>query len=195
MSEYEHCETTRLNLDLPTLRDLDALFQIHADARSWSHNPGRRHQNPDRMKRFITQAAGRFQRDGLGYWTVRLKDENTIVGWAGCSMPDKKPWWNLTYRIAPELWGHGLATEVAVASLHAAHQVAAHVPVLAYVSESNGASRRILERHLKLLENSRGTDLNNPGLVRIVYLDRTVPEDIQEVINTSMFRSSSAPEL
>ncbi|MFC6343145.1 hypothetical protein ACFP8W_14240, partial [Nocardioides hankookensis] len=69
------------------------------------------------------------------------------------------------------------AAEVARRAIEAAHDVAPDRPVLAYLLESNVASRRTAER-LGLREVWRGPDRDNPdpAAVRIVYLDRD-PDD------------------
>jgi RimJ/RimL family protein N-acetyltransferase len=172
---WEHVRTQRLVLDAPTDSDLDGLYQLHHDPRSWTHLPHRRHLDPERTRSVIDKARQRFARDRLSYWCVRLKPDGPVIGWGGCSIPSNHPWWNLTYRIAPDHWGRGYASEVVLAGITAATSVRPELPVLAFVMENNPASIRVLERAGLRLHWS-GPDRSSPGLTRLVYLDREVDE-------------------
>src|SRR5687768_5420971 len=89
--DWRHATTERLALDEPTIDDLDDLFKLHHDPRSWTHLPRRRHLDPDRTRAVIEGAVRRFASDGLSYWSVRLVPGGPVVGWGGCSIPHRHP--------------------------------------------------------------------------------------------------------
>jgi RimJ/RimL family protein N-acetyltransferase len=160
-------------LDLPDPADADALHAIHADPESWAHFPSGVHTHRDQAVEMVRTSARQFEEHGLGYWSVRESESGPVVGRAGCAVPTGRPWWNLYYRLAGTVHGRGYATEVAARALEAAHDVAPHRPVLAYLLEHNVASRRTAER-LGMRLVWRGPDRPNPdpGAVRLVYVDR-----------------------
>ncbi len=87
-------------------------------------------------------------RGGLQYTTVTGRDE-VEVGWA----------------IVPDRWGHGLATELALASIDIAFGPLDLPEVIAYTLESNRASRRVMEKSGFSCE--RG--LTHVGLPHVLY--------------------------
>ena len=105
-----------------------------------------------------------------------------MVGRGGCMVPDEalggRGWWNLYYRFDQRVLGRGYAVEMGRAALDAAHDVAPDRPVLAFLLEHNGASRRTAEK-LGLRLVWRGPDDGNPDpdAVRLVFLDRD-PDDV-----------------
>lgn len=187
-ANFRHVQTSRLSLDVPRSADLEELYELHHDARSWRHNPGRRHTSPERAQRLIESSRERFASDGLSYWSVRELGKDRLIGWAGCSMPSSLPWWNLTYRIHPDYWGRGYAIEAAEAGVAAAHSVAPEVTVLAFLVKHNAASKTVAER-CGLIPILVGPDRSMAGSTRVVYLDRTPSQSTIETIAENMFPS------
>ena len=135
----------------------------------------------------IQHSVGHWARDGLGYWTARLRGDlpdagltaGSVVGTGGCAVRLGDTWWNLYYRLTPRAWGRGLAAELVTAALDAAHTVAPDRPVIAYLLEHNRESRGRAERAgLELVW--RGPDAGNPDpdAVRLVYADRPLDGDL-----------------
>ena len=181
MTRWEHVRTERLWLDEPVDGDADALLAIHGDPASWRHFPSGVVTDPEAGRIMVEASRRRFDRDGLAYWSIREAADGPVIGRGGCSVPDEglgEPgWWNLYYRFDQRAVGRGYATEMGLAAIAAAHDVAPERPVLAYLLEHNHASRRTAEKvGLRLVW--RGPDVDNPDpeAVRLVYLDRD-PDD------------------
>jgi len=129
--------------------------------------------------------AGSLQRDGLGYWTARLRGDlpgtdlhaGDVVGTGGCALRVGTAWWNLYYRFTPAAWGRGLAAELVTAAVEAAHRAAPDRPVVAVLLEHNERSRGRAEG-AGLQPLWRGPDAGNPdpGAVRLVYADRALDD-------------------
>jgi RimJ/RimL family protein N-acetyltransferase len=182
-----HLLTSRLRLDAVVPADLDELFALMSDAGTWAHLPSGRHTSPEQTTAGIEHSAGHWARDGLGYWTARLRDDasvpglgpGAVVGTGGCALRVGTTWWNLYYRFTPAAWGQGLAAELVPTAIECAHAVAPDRPVVAVLLEHNVESRGRAERAgLSLVW--RGPDAGNPdpSAVRLVYADRAVSDDL-----------------
>jgi RimJ/RimL family protein N-acetyltransferase len=139
----------------------------------------------------IQHSVRHWARDGLGYWTARLRADlpeaglaaGSVVGTGGCAVRDGDSWWNLYYRLTLAAWGLGLAAELVTAAMEAARAVDPDRPVVAYLLEHNRQSRGRAERSgLQFLW--RGPDAGNPDpdAVRLVYADRPLSTELLERI-------------
>jgi RimJ/RimL family protein N-acetyltransferase len=167
-------ETDRLLLARPSRSDLDGLFAIESDARVWTHYPSLRHSEPEQTLGLIERWLIRWDEVGLGPWVVRLKGDSRVIGSGGCSLVDGMVW-NLGYRLAADVHGHGYATELAREALRRARALEPARPVVASLLEHNRASERVVVK-LGLERVYRGPDANNPDVsaVRLVYADRPI---------------------
>ncbi|WP_425454779.1 GNAT family N-acetyltransferase [Frondihabitans australicus] len=124
---------------------------------------------------------------GLGTWAVRLSASidsvpaGTFVGTGGMLHYDELGVFNLGYRLAPEAWGLGIATELVVAAREHAARLAPEIRVSARVLLSNPASVRVLEKAgLEMLwegpsREARGRALDPAPVLRRIYGDRVLP--------------------
>jgi RimJ/RimL family protein N-acetyltransferase len=162
--------------------ELDELAALHADERVWLHRPDGRHVSVEYSRAKVAEMEQQWSRDGLGYWVARLGQPiagvsaDTFVGVGGCAVEASGDWWNLYYRLRPELHGHGFATEICHAALAAAHSVCAERPVLANLLEENRASKATAERAGLQLQ-WRGHGRGSPEAVRLIYADRPLDAD------------------
>jgi RimJ/RimL family protein N-acetyltransferase len=181
--------TARLQLDAVVPADLDEHYALMSDPGVWAHLPSGRHTSPAQTAAGIEHSVRHWARDGLGYWTARLRSDlldppaglrpGSVVGTGGCATRVGTSWWNLYYRLTPPAWGLGLAAEMVSASLDAAHAVDPDRPVIAYLVEHNLESRGRAEK-AGLVQVWRGPDAGNPdpGAVRLVYADRPLDTDL-----------------
>ncbi|HEV7213149.1 MAG TPA: GNAT family N-acetyltransferase [Blastococcus sp.] len=183
MPDFRHVSTGRLALDAVVPDDLDAHVALMSDPDVWRHFPSGRHTDPAQTTAGIEHSGRHWARDGLGYWTARLRDDlpetglpaGSVVGTGGCATRAGTAWWNLYYRLTPPAWGLGLAAELATAAIDAAHAADPGRPVIAFLLEHNVRSRARAEKSgLSLVW--RGPDAGNPdpAAVRLVYADRAL---------------------
>ena len=185
-ADWEHARTPRLSLDIPTEADIPELFALHQDPRSWGHSPSKRHSDVSQAVKLVDRSRDRFATDGLAYWCVREVAGGDVIGWGGCAKPRGDNWWNLTYRIQPERWGRGYAYEVAKAAVEAAHDTDPDRPVLAFLTENNQTSIKVIEKmDMRLV--GEGADRTDAKLTRRVYLDRKVSDEAWNRIAARMF--------
>jgi RimJ/RimL family protein N-acetyltransferase len=170
--DWRHVRTERLWLDQPVQDDLADLHRIHADPASWAHFPQGRHLDLARTQQTLDKSEVEWSH-GLGYWSVRDSATGAVVGMAGCAVVVDQPWWNLYYRFDSSVRGRGYAAEAAGVALEAAHDVAPDRPVMAYLLDINGASRRTAEKAgLSLVWSGPDAGNDDPDAIRLVYLDR-----------------------
>ena len=189
-AETAEVRTTRLRLspvDTSGPEERAALAAIWGDPRTWTHLPSGCPTDDAWIEPWIAGHARSRARTGLAWWLVRLAGAvggvpaGTVVGAGGCALIEGLVAWNLGYRLTPDIWGHGVATELAVAGLVAARETAPALPVTARVLERNPASWRVLEKiGLTLVWSGvvPGDDAVAAGLARRVYADRPLSGDL-----------------
>ena len=172
MSRQQPVLTERLDLRRPDPRgDLEDLFAIFSDPDGWWYDPAGRHVDRERTREWLSRAASRFDSDGLSYWTVRLRDDGTIIG-VGGAQRQRTGAWNLNYRLAGAHRGRGFATELGRAAYSAALARDPSVPVIAWIAERNLPSRRVAER-LGLTNYGLALDPSDDQ-PRLAYADRPI---------------------
>ena len=143
MARARILRTRRLVLTAWLPGDVDELLDVHSDAETMRFV---RHGRPE-TRRETAKLIDRYiaENDAAGYTKWRLADHgDQLVGRAGFGQfLDGR---ELAYTIRRELWGHGLATEIAAAlvSWHATH--ATGLPLYALVAIENPASRRVVDK-------------------------------------------------
>lgn len=175
-TDAEPRATDRLLLNRPHPRDLDALHALRADPRVWQHFPSGRATDAEQTRGLLDRWMQNWERDGLGVWIVSERETGEFAGYGGCSRT-RDAFWNLGYRLRPEVHGRGYATEVARAALVAAQRADPGLPVVAYLLEHNRASAAVAQR-IGLSLRWRGPDAGNPDpqAVRLVFADRELTD-------------------
>lgn len=179
--EVRTSATARLLLTPAGLADLDAMAALHSDERVWRHLPTGRHTDVEQTRRYLLERERQWRSDRLSYWIARLRepigelDVGATAGIGGCAIPSGASWWNLYYRLTPEVHRHGLATELCVAAIDAARRLRADLPVVAFLVEHNLASKATAER-VGLDLAWRGRDVGSPTAVRLIYSDRPLDD-------------------
>jgi len=167
--------------------ELAAVAAVWGDPGTWGHLPSGRPADDTWVAGWVARHARSRALTGLGWWLLRLDvpvgalDAGTVIGAGGCSVLDDIEAWNLGYRLTPAAWGYGLATELAVAAVAAAHEARPDMPVIARVLEGNPASWRVQEKIGMSLAWSGPVPSDEPyaaGLMRRIYADRELSEDM-----------------
>lgn len=176
LSAPQEIRTDRLLLTPVTPTDIDAVHAVYADARTWAHLPSGRHASRDQTIDLVQRKIGGRVRHGLGSWTVRDAVTGAVIGVGGVDMTAGGVW-NLGYRLAPESWGHGYATEIARAAMTAAHDTAPGVAVTGRVLTNNPASARVLANAGLALVWQGTTAAPTPdGVERQAWADRVLTD-------------------
>ena len=149
--------TRRLILDKPVPGDVDAVFAIANDPRTWSHLPEARVMDPGQTAALLAMFHAGWKANGLAAWVLRLGSEESLPGLApgqllgtgGVNLVQagaESEVWNLGYRLDPACWGHGFATELATYAVKRARATRKDVPVIARVLSTNPSSARVAQK-------------------------------------------------
>jgi ribosomal-protein-alanine N-acetyltransferase len=87
-----------------------------------------------------------YRKYGFGRWAIVVKDSSRIVGFAGLKYLDDLGEVDVGYRLLPDFWGRGLATEAAQACVGYGFQSLKLQRILGLVVPANVASVRVLEK-------------------------------------------------
>lgn len=92
----------------------------------------------------------RFDRQGFGFWAVEVPGVVPFIGFVGLNVPmfaaPFTPSVEVGWRLDPEFWGRGYASEAAHAVLEFAFDVLDLDEVVSFTTIGNTRSRRVMER-------------------------------------------------
>lgn len=143
MTPTEILRTVRLTLTSWSLEDVDGLLAVHADPETMRYVRNGRPETRDEVATLIRSYMAEERRTGVTKW--RLTDQtDRIVGRAGFGADDGGR--ELGYTIWRDLWGKGLASEIARALVAWHRENACDIPLWGYVAEGNPASARVLRK-------------------------------------------------
>ncbi|MEM5985760.1 GNAT family N-acetyltransferase [Corynebacterium hesseae] len=133
--------TPRLNLSAPTDADIDAVFAIHSDARTYEHRPELAMKTREEAVELARSWQQNWSEKQLGYYVVSTLD-GTSIGFTGVRHSEEadEEVLNLYYRFAPESQGKGYAKEAAAAAIASARKRFPQLPVVAIIDPTNEAS-------------------------------------------------------
>ncbi len=137
--------TDRLTLRPLEDRDLDELIAIETDPATNAHRPSGP-PSREEVGRHLASFVNAWNEVGVGYWAVEFGGFFIGVGGLRSFRFRARDAWNLYYRLRPNVWGQGLATEVAKEALVFAEELDPVLPVLARTRPSNVAAQRVAER-------------------------------------------------
>ncbi|ACP32204.1 GNAT family N-acetyltransferase [Corynebacterium aurimucosum] len=133
--------TPRLSMSVPTDADIDAVFAIHSDARTYEHRPELAMKTREEAVELTRAWQENWREKKLGYYVVSTLD-GTTIGFTGVRHSEEagEEVLNLYYRFAPESQGQGFAKEAAAAAIASARERFPQLPVVAIIDPSNEAS-------------------------------------------------------
>jgi RimJ/RimL family protein N-acetyltransferase len=128
--------------------DSAGVFAILGDPRTVEHNPSDRLEDRGAADELVSRWACHWEEHGLGYWCVRERGSDRIIGYAGVKrmLMHGRPVLNLVYRFVPEVWGRGFATEAAAAVLSKAREEMGAETIVARVRPGNRASQNVARK-------------------------------------------------
>lgn len=141
MNDTYALSTPRLNLAVPTDADIDAIFAIHSDARTYKHRPELAMKTREEATELARAWQANWREKQLGYYVVSTLD-GTTIGFTGVRHSEEagEEVLNLYYRFAPESQGQGYAKEAATAAITSARERFPQLPVVAIIDPTNESS-------------------------------------------------------
>ena len=87
-----------------------------------------------------------FEVVGYGRWACIVKETDTIIGFCGLKYLADLDAVDVGYRLHPQYWGQGFATEACIASLQFGFTTLKLKEIIGLVLPANAASIRVLEK-------------------------------------------------
>lgn len=156
--------TPRLRLRLWRVEDLAPFAAINANPIVMQHflKPLDREQSDAMVARIRDSFASR----GFGFWAVEAPGVAAFIGMVGLAVPSFQapftPCVEIGWRLAPEYWGSGYATEAARAALDFGFDQLAVTEILAFTVPANQRSRAVMER--LGMTRSPADDFDHPAI-------------------------------
>lgn len=114
----------------------------------------------------VEKIEAHFRKHGFGMYAAELKSNHSFIGFIGLNVPSFRahftPCVEIGWRLSPEAWGQGLATEGALAVLQYAREVLALDELVSFAVPANTRSRRVMEK-LGMLHDP-ADDFDHPQL-------------------------------
>ena len=139
-------ETERLYLKEVGPEDRENLFRLHSIPSVQQYTGEPVVKTMAEIDRAIASRQAQYKKYGYGRWATFLKKEDQFVGWSGLSYLPEFDEIDLGYRLLPEFWGMGIATEASVAILDYGFGVLGLKRIVAIAMKENIASMRVMEK-------------------------------------------------
>ena len=144
-----HVETRRLVLRRWTPDDLDALVAVFEKPEVWRF-PFQRGLTSEETEAFLRRKLAEWESRGWAQWAAVSKEDGALIGFIGLSPPDflpeVMPTVEVGFRLDPDYWGRGLATEGGRAALEFGFRVLGLDEIVSIYEPLNVASGRVMER-------------------------------------------------
>ncbi|QYJ87368.1 GNAT family N-acetyltransferase [Shewanella mesophila] len=143
-------DTPRLQMREFTLDDADAVlaFSIHPEVVRYTGDAGKVNSLEDAKRVIKDYWLAGYREHGFARYALICKQDNQLIGFCGIKY---EPYLNrgaggidIGYRMLPDYWGQGLATEAVKACLDYAHSTLGVEKVYAEVMVENSASSKVL---------------------------------------------------
>jgi RimJ/RimL family protein N-acetyltransferase len=140
--------TSRLLLRQWREDDREPFAALNADALVMEHFPGllTRDQSDAMMDRCVEQ----IRCDGYGLWAVEVRTSGEFIGFVGLAVPIWEapftPCTEVGWRLARSAWGHGYASEAAIAALATAFGPVELDEVVSFTTTRNLRSQHVMQR-------------------------------------------------
>jgi len=139
-----HLETERLIFRDWEPNDLEAFHKICSDSRVMRFVGDAQPWPIDRTRQFIARAIAMSAEHSFCQWPLILRSDSNLIGF--CGFVPAVDGAEIGWRLAPEYWGRGLATEAARSALHFGFTMLAIPRITATVQAGNRASLRVIEK-------------------------------------------------
>ncbi len=142
MRFVETLETTRLLLRRPTVEDVAVLSGLWRDEQVQQFMGGVLSQQEADAR--VIDILKRWEDTGAGLWSVCEQGKDEPSGICGLGMFEEEM--QIIYKLFPDIWGRGYATEAATAALAYGFQAWQLERIVGITQEANRASQHVLEK-------------------------------------------------
>jgi RimJ/RimL family protein N-acetyltransferase len=141
-------ETPRLILRQWKQSDEEPYISLNADPEVMEYFPSVK--TPTETLAQIERIAAYIDKNGYGFWAVERKDNQQFIGFTGICEPGFDahftPCIEVGWRLSKENWGHGFATEAALACLDFGFDKLSLKEIYSFTSIHNYRSEKVMQR-------------------------------------------------
>lgn len=137
-------DTERLSFRPWRPEDLQPFHAICSNPQVMRHVGNGQVWSRARTSRFIQNAGDVLRSHGCCQWALIHKPDRLLIGYCGFAHTSVGP--EIGWRLSPQYWGQGLATEAACAALKHGFESLEFRQVMATVQAPNQASIRVVEK-------------------------------------------------
>jgi RimJ/RimL family protein N-acetyltransferase len=142
-------ETERLVLRRWRSEDLKHLCLVFAKPEVWWYPHGRGF-SVDETRAFLDGRLERWSRRGWSHWAAIHRADERLIGFVGLEpptfLPEVMPTVEVGWRLDPDYWGRGLASEGGRAASRFGFDVLGLEEIVSIYEPANVASGRVMER-------------------------------------------------
>ena len=137
-------ETKRLVLREFRTRDARDFYALNAEPEVLKHTGDAAFASLHEAQRFLRNYRD-YRENGFGRWAVIHKETGDFLGWCGLKR-NEEGLVDIGFRLFRRAWGHGYATESAMASLEYGFGHLGIEEIIGRASRENTVSLRVLEK-------------------------------------------------
>ncbi len=146
MKNHFHLETPRVQLLPWEAGDADAFLRLTQDSRVMRYISNGQLWSDLQTHEFVERQRAGFAARGFCLWKLVHKESGELGGMCGLQPLVNTPDIEIGWWLAPELWGHGIATEAARCALAFGFDQARLPRIVAIALPENRASVRVMEK-------------------------------------------------
>lgn len=140
--------TPRLILRAWREEDLEPFARLNADERATQYLLHR--LSREQSDALVERIGAHFERKGFGLWAVEAPGVAPFIGAVGLVVPGFSaaftPCVEIGWRLAPEFWGHGFASEAARAALAFGFETLGLDEIVSFTVPANARSQAVMQR-------------------------------------------------
>jgi RimJ/RimL family protein N-acetyltransferase len=171
----ELVETERLRLERWSDAHADALVAINFEPAVQRFLGGGGPVPEEASRAMSRRLADHWEQFGVGLWAVVERESETVCGFAGLShplwFPSEAERTEVGWRLHPDVWGRGYATEAGREGLRAGFEALGLEQVVSYIGPENLPSIAVAERLVMTLERTEDHPVR-PEPVHVYAIDR-----------------------
>ncbi|MFM2224010.1 MAG: hypothetical protein RJA07_212 [Bacteroidota bacterium] len=146
-----YIETERLILRELQPTDAAAFFEMDSNAEVHKYLGNNPVKTIEHIHDVIANIQQQYLDNGIGRWATIEKSSGNFIGWSGLKFRNDEEnnhinFYDVGYRLHPNYWGNGYATESCKAALEYGFTTLNANEIIGAANEENKASRRVLEK-------------------------------------------------
>ncbi|RUL83895.1 GNAT family N-acetyltransferase [Tautonia sociabilis] len=171
--------TDRLRLDRPSMADLPDYVRMNADPRVMATLNGVK--TAEETRAILARLIDHWDQFGFGWYTARDRSSGRFAGRGGLRRVAiaGRDEVEIGYGLLPDVWGLGLATELARSCARLGFEVLGLAELVSFTLPTNLASRRVLEKAGFTFDR----DTEYAGLPHVLY--RLTADDWRRAVSGS----------